>query len=385
MTEEKRLSERKESMVVIEFRKAGTADEYYAGITRNYSDDGFSFESETLNCRSGAMLEFKLKHPDRDEIIKCLGGVIWTRQQKYGLIAGVKLHSVPTEKQNILAEIMSPFHSHLTDSAIRKELKPAQLPSPAQSPPAEDRDVQNERYSDIITESIVSAVRKNNAEETGSTEEEDIVEAVPPEVRTEKYSSAPKVKNRQGKLSPVLITVLIVSALAVLVGYLINNSSTEKIDSDAGFNQAVDLIADTEKIDPDPGFNQAVDLVADTEKIDPDQGFNQEVDIISDEDIPSESLNKGLETGETVAGERFIVHVAAWKTKVYAMSIKKKVMNFYPDSIMIFENNYYIIMVPNIASREEAVSIAKELADRFNVSPLIYVQQRNIPEIKTLS
>ncbi|GBE40478.1 hypothetical protein BMS3Bbin09_00360 [bacterium BMS3Bbin09] len=385
MTEEKRLSERKESMVVIEFRKAGTADEYYAGITRNYSDDGFSFESETLNCRSGAMLEFKLKHPDRDEIIKCLGGVIWTRQQKYGLIAGVKLHSVPTEKQNILAEIMSPFHSHLTDSAIRKELKPAQLPSPAQSPPAEDRDVQNERYSDIITESIVSAVRKNNAEETGSTEEEDIVEAVPPEVRTEKYSSAPKVKNRQGKLSPVLITVLIVSALAVLVGYLINNSSTEKIDPEPGFNQEVDLVADTEKIDPDQGFNQEVDLVADTEKIDPDQGFNQEVDIISDEDIPSESLNKGLETGETVAGERFIVHVAAWKTKVYAMSIKKKVMNFYPDSIMIFENNYYIIMVPNIASREEAVSIAKELADRFNVSPLIYVQQRNIPEIKTLS
>ena len=199
-----------------------------------------------------------------------------------------------------------------------------------------------ERKESIITESIVAAVRKSSAEETGSTEERDISEAVPPEVRAEKSGFASKVKNRPGKLSPVFITVLIVSAFAVLAGYLINNSSTEKIY--------------------------------------PDSGFTQEVDLIPDEDSPSESANKGSETGETVAGERFNIHVSAWKTKGYAMSINKKVMSFYPDAIMVFENNYYIIMVPNIASREEALSIAEELADRLNVSPLIY-SSRNITEI----
>jgi hypothetical protein len=332
-------------MIVIEFRKAGTTDEYYTGITHNCSDDGFSFESEILDLQSGTVLDFKLKHPDRDETINCSGDVVWTTKQKYSLITGVKLHSVPTEKQNILSEIISPSLPP-ADSATRKELKPAQSPS------AEDRDpVQNESYSDIITESIVSAVRENRAEETGSTAERDISEAVPPEVRTEKSGSASKVKNRPGKLSLVLITVLVVSASAILAGYPIHNSSIERLK---------------ERLSSLLMRRNTVSEVLPKDREDA---------------LPSESLNKGPETGETVAGERFIIHVSAWKTKEYAMSINKKVISFYPDAIIVFENNYHIIMVPNIASREEAVSIAEELADRFDLSPLIYVQQRNIPEI----
>ena len=63
------------------------------------------------------------------------------------------------------------------------------------------------------------------------------------------------------------------------------------------------------------------------------------------------------------------------------MYMNKKIMSFYPDASIIYENNYYIVMVPNIASHEEAFSLSEELADRFDVSPLIYVQQRNIFEI----
>jgi hypothetical protein len=113
----------------------------------------------------------------------------------------------------------------------------------------------------------------------------------------------------------------------------------------------------------------------------PENTFLDTVPIAADEDSRSESLNKGSETWETVAGERFIIYVSAWKTKGYAMSINKKVMSFYPDAFMVFENNYHVIMIPNIASYEEAFSISKELANRFDLSPIIYVQQRNIPEI----
>ena len=426
-------------MIVIEFREAGTTGEYYSGITHNCSVDGFIFESETLDLQSGTVLDFKLKHPERDETISCSGDVVWTKKQKYGFIGEVKLHSVPTEKQNILAEIIS-LSPPPGDSATRKKLKPAQSPS------AEDRDpAQNESYSDRITESIVSAVWKNSTEETGSTEERDISEAVSPEVRTEKSGSAPKVKNRQGKLSPALITVLIVAAFAVLAGYLIQNSSTESLqerlssllmsrntvsevlpkdredelplnenkepeaqieeapiitEPENTFLDTVPITAERDEpsrfapteagegtVDPSPDSldkpeKTETGIVVIEEKIDTDTGLNQEVtDLIPDEDSSSESLNKGPETGETVAGKRFIIHVSAWKTKKYAMSINKKVMNFYPDAIMVFRNNYHIVMVPNIASYEKALSISEELADRFSVSPLIYGQQYNVSEI----
>jgi hypothetical protein len=369
-------------MIVIEFRKAGTTGEYYSGITHNCSEDGFIFESETIDLQSGIELDLKLKHPDRDETINCTGDVAWTTKQKYGFIAEVKLHRVPTEKQNILAEIIPP--NPPADSVIRKELKPAQSPS------AEDRDpAQNESYSDRITESIVSAVSKNIAEEAGSTEERDISEAVSPEVRTEKSGSASKVKNGQGKLSPVLITVLIVSASVVLAGYLIHNSSTERLKERLSSllmsKNTISEVLPKDREDElplneikEPANTQIEEAPIITE---PENTFLDTVPIAADEDSRSESLNKGSETWETVAGERFIIYVSAWKTKGYAMSINKKVMSFYPDAFMVFENNYHVIMIPNIASYEEAFSISKELANRFDLSPIIYVQQRNIPEI----
>jgi hypothetical protein len=436
--ENNKVDERDESMIVIEFRKAGSTGEYYSAITDNCSYDGFIFESQTIDLQSGIELEFKIKHPDRDETINCSGDVAWITKQEYGFIAEVKLHSVPTEKQNILAEII-PSHPP-ADIATRQELKPAQSPS------AEDRDpVQNESYSDRITESIVSAVSRNSTEEAGSTEERDISEAVSPEVRTEKSGSASKVKNGQGNLSPLLITVLIVSASAVLAGYLIHDSSTERLkerlssllmirntvsevltkdrvderplneikkpanaqieevplitNSEDTFLDTAPKAADVyepsrsapteaeeETVDPsqdslDKPEKTETGIAVIEEKIDPYPGSNREAtDLISDEDSPSESLNKGPETVETVASKRFIIYVSAWQRKEYAMSIKKKIMSYYPDAFMVFENNHHIIMVPNIASYKEALSISKELAHRLNLSPLIYVQQRNIPE-----
>ncbi len=427
-------------MIVIEYREAGTTGEYYYGITHNCSKDGFIFESETFDLLSGTVLDLKLKHPDRDETINCLGDVAWTKKQKYGFIAKVILHSVPTEKQSILDEIIS--LSPPSDGAVRKELRPTPSPS------AEDRGTaQIEGYSDIITESIVAAVRKNNPEETGREEERDISEAVPIEEKIDKVGSASKVKNKPGKLSPALITVLIVLASAILVSYLIHENSTEKLEEMSSsmlmsrdtvpgvqpeyradeiplneikepataqieesliitetqntFLDTVPVAADgdgpprsapnetgEEKVDPTPDSLGKSDknetgIAVIIKQIDPDPGFKQDVtDLIPDVNSLSESLNKGPETGETIAGERFIVHVSAWKTKEYAVYINKRVMSFYPDAFILFENNHHIVMVPNIASHEEAFSISEELADRFDVSPLIYVQHRNIVEIR---
>jgi len=415
LTEEKRRSERKENMIVIEFRKAGTTDDYYAGITQNFSDYGFSFESDNLDCRSGAVLDFKLKHLGRDKAINFLGIVVWTMKQKYGLIAGVKLHTVPTEKQSILAEIISLSHPP-ADSATRKEL------SPVQSPSAEGRaPVLKESDSSIITESIVSAIGKSCNEETtgtqekaisevippevrterpdsaskekGSMEEKDISSVVPPEVRNERSSSVTKVKNKPGKISPVLIMVLIISASAVLAGYFIYNSSTEKINFAPALDQEAEKIniapalnQEVEKKAPVPALDQEAEkinlasaLAQELEKADPDTGLVQGVDLIPYEDIPAASVNRGAETLETVEGERFVVHVCAWETKGYAMAFNKKVMRLYPDAIIVFENDHHIVMVQDIVSREEALSIVEDLAGSLDVSPLIYVQKSSLP------
>lgn len=427
-------------MIVIEFREAGTTGEYYYGITHNCSEDGFIFESETIDLREGTVLDLKLKHPEKEETINCYGDVVWTKKQKYGFVAKIKLHNVAPQKQKILAEIIS-LSPPPAESATRIELPPAQAPS------AEDRGpAQNKRYSDIITESIVSSVSKNSAEETISSEERNISDAVPAEMRTEKSHSASNVNNRQEKKSWVFITVLIVLASVVFASYFIHNNSTEELKERPSHllmnrNTASEVLPENRKenlplneikepandhielapiiietentyldtnaktadgdepswsalteageetVDPSPNSLNKPDkaekvIAVIEEKVDPDTGFDQKVtDLITDEDSSPESLDKGPETGEAVAGKRFIIHVSAWKTKEYAMTIKKKIMRFYPDSIMVFENDYHVVMIPNIASREDALSISEELADRFDVSPLIYVQQRNIFEI----
>ena len=64
--EKKRYTERYESMIVIEFREYGETGDYYGGLMLNYSESGFSFESETLELQSGTVLEFKIKHSSKE-------------------------------------------------------------------------------------------------------------------------------------------------------------------------------------------------------------------------------------------------------------------------------------------------------------------------------
>jgi len=418
--ENNKVDGRDESMIVIEFREAGTTGEYYSGITHNCSKDGFVFESDTLGLPPSTMLDFKLKHPDRDETINCLGDVAWTTKQKNGFVAEVKLHNIPTEKQTFLAEIMPPHPA--ADSANRKDLKPSQSLSAEDGNPA-----QNGSYSGRITESIVAAVLKNSTNVTGSSADRDIPEPVPIKVRIEQSGFESKVKNKQGKKLPILITGLIVIASAVLAGYLTHNSSIEWLKERSSsllmsgsavsvIPQEDELLSSEIKEQANPQFEEApiitepentlidkVTIAADgvrpsgsmpTESVEEtvdstknkldrseqiEASFNPEADdLILDKDTPTESLNKGVRTGETVTSDRFIIHVSSWKTKEYAILMYKKVMSLYPDAIMVFENNYSIVMIPNIASHEKAVSISEELADKFDISPLIYVQKRKI-------
>ena len=112
-----------------------------------------------------------------------------------------------------------------------------------------------------------------------------------------------------------------------------------------------------------------------------DQGL---ANIIPEEEPPSQDFNKGPERAQDVTGERYIIHISARKTKKYALSLNKKIMRLYPDTIIIFENDRYIIMIPNLASREEARTIVTKLTNNLDVSPLIYRQRRNISDGRVL-
>ena len=255
-------------------------------------------------------------------------------------------------------------------------------------------------------------------EETDTPVERDIPKAVPIKVRTEIPGSRSKEKKRQGKLSPLLIMALIIA----VGGYYIYTSSSEKIDSAPVFEQEVEEITPVpqldqeviekeiiepihsqeatenippasvpaqevnKEIDHEPILSQETaapvpDLTQEaTEKIDLEPVYNREADTAPVEDGPSESPVKAAENNVPVVGERFIVHVAAWETEGYAVQVKEKIMSVYPNAIIIFENDHYIVMVPNIVSREEAQAVSDELAVNLDVSPLIYIQQRRLSE-----
>lgn len=272
---------------------------------------------------------------------------------------------------------------------------------------AEKKELRETVSPEVINEESGPAPR-----EEASVEEVDIPEAYPAEAQAVKTAPSDKMKNRPRKLSPIKIALLVISAISVLAGYYMYNPGFESVGPYPGFDQETPLKGDTSPV-PDPETAAEIDtapvlqpetsattdpknLTAQEIKIGrdrytaPDQeavvkndpNYNNDYEaanVIPEEEAPSsEEANQGPEAVAGLADERFIVHVSAWETKRYAESFKQKVISLYPNAVIIFENDHYIIMIPNITSREKALSTAAELAEKLDVSPLVYIQQRKI-------
>ena len=107
MESERRQSERSDVLLIVEFRPLNKTTEFLQGVTENISCEGFNFDSQTHSFNTGEIIEFKLKHPQRDLSVSFQGEIIWKREAWYKSVTGVKFKGVDAGIENKIAELIS--------------------------------------------------------------------------------------------------------------------------------------------------------------------------------------------------------------------------------------------------------------------------------------
>ncbi|MEN8264021.1 MAG: PilZ domain-containing protein, partial [Nitrospirota bacterium] len=108
MPSEKRSFKRFNLFIVVEFRPLGGRAEPFWGITRNFSDKGFSFESQKFSIENGGLLECIFKQPDNQMTVSIPGKIAWKEESdKFQCLTGVKLQDLNEERKAKLLAIMS--------------------------------------------------------------------------------------------------------------------------------------------------------------------------------------------------------------------------------------------------------------------------------------
>jgi hypothetical protein len=107
MTPEKRQCERSDILLTVEFKQPGGKTSHSLGITRNFSPEGLSFDSQNYDLGSGGVLECTLKHPGADWSASVLGEIMWKKESWYKCMTGLKFIDLEEEKKSNILKFIS--------------------------------------------------------------------------------------------------------------------------------------------------------------------------------------------------------------------------------------------------------------------------------------
>ena len=108
MPSDERSFKRFNLFIVVEFRPLDGRAEPFWGITRNFSDEGFSFESQEFSIENGGLLECIFKKPESDLTVSIPGKIVWKEEaDKFQCLTGIKFQDLNEERKDKLLAIMS--------------------------------------------------------------------------------------------------------------------------------------------------------------------------------------------------------------------------------------------------------------------------------------
>lgn len=104
MLNERRKNKRFDTSLVVEFKSLKKSINSYLGITRDFSCDGFSFDSQSSWIEPGDSLELTFKNPHSGSYFSGLGEIVWKKKaNNFEFITGIKFKSIDkSAKRNIL-------------------------------------------------------------------------------------------------------------------------------------------------------------------------------------------------------------------------------------------------------------------------------------------
>ncbi len=115
MLDDKRQFTRFDIPLIIEFKPTKRASAYSWGLTRNFSYDGFCFESLNSDFEAEENLEFKVKFPQSGTFVSVSGNVIWKRQVENKCLAGIRLEEMDERVKHEILEKICDYGDVSTD------------------------------------------------------------------------------------------------------------------------------------------------------------------------------------------------------------------------------------------------------------------------------
>lgn len=340
MSVEMRQFKRCDAILIAEFRPFKQSCEYSVGITSNFSQGGFCFESQSLNPKIGEILEFKLKHHQRDLSVSALGEIAWKKAAWYSNKIGIKFSEMGQETKGKLLELLS---------ADRKQ---TELPMQGKESQTKQLHKNKNQITDNITPKMVS--RRQNR-------------------RRKRFSYIPLVIFFL-VLSLIALPLLSENIKKELITFISTAKSMFSQDNDKRLtnistddNYAKEL-SEQELVEPiqsqqEPAKSGQINEV----KEGPDK-------IIEKEEIPG--LNQSLTNKVSTGNIEYYVQVGTWRNFSYAESTLSRIKQYYPTAYIVKQNDFEKIRIPGISTRKQGAIVSVDIEEKFNLKPLLVLKKQ---------
>ncbi len=427
-------------MIVVEFRQHGSSDEYHAGMISDFKNKLFYIESEAPDLRYGDQLELMLKTPGQDLTVNAAGNVVMVQKKGLGFSAEVKLHALSEADQKILDEMMeSAFtpgskRAEETAKTMTAALKPAEdfdkpdkvtelimsaveidraegmhsdeiagdLPEATKESVPDSNDTDSDEFPSeedgaqkgvvrVLSRIVISFAAAvvlaiavyyvGSGSRSGDIQEERVIVEKETLAKATSLSDEHDLADDEGIASPDIhgdlteikpVNIKSVSNEQIEIDVLELENNTLLSDSEGVAETVATAVTAPEKkeVSQEPLSGGPVE----------DGSAQQNITVVvSAENTLDESSDSKFANGLAEVDKRYIIHVSAWQTDVYAEMMIKNVRRTYPSVFTLLENDYYVVMIPDVKSREEAAVIVEDLIIEYDVEPIVYVQQRKLP------
>jgi hypothetical protein len=408
MSPEKRLCERSDIFLIVEFKPLRYSYEYCIGVTNNCSRGGFSFESYYHDLTLGEVFEFNLKHPYIDLSVPAVGEIIWKKEAWYARVTGVKLRDMDQETHEKISELISSDHDILAFPSIPPEKSDADNDEKRTFEPdlstvqkdnvildrfQQDNGITLKYAGELFTGPSVSdnQIQCDSADKTANNSATlDCTWTANVSYPQKSYLNKSPFHSGSpfGAMCKAVIADTLVSLrnsndrswlhipLALLVtGFATIALSMEfdlvRLEASPHTTIATTMLPKSHAALPDYRDDES-GITCEQELHNPGK---PEISYAMCSEPPGQilaaNLHQSPERENAEEDKKYFVQVGAWKNPDYAHIILRQLQREYPGTYIMSKNNFQIMLIPGIESKIQGLNVSKAIQSKFDLNPVL--------------
>jgi len=322
MLQDKRRHKRFDVSTVVEIKSLKAPTNFCLGITRNFSYQGFKFESQSSDLEVGENIRFKINHPQDSSYFSDAAEIVWKqRDNKFDYSMGVKFKEIDKATKSKMLEIVSlagnipvdSFLSGISDKDIHVEDTGA---------------VGHEIFADEPEKTgLIKSVEAAD-DETFELDMEEVSDTgLQMDIGQATYDHISPIKKDQRKKIWLYLPIAITIIVALFV--IFENSNKILENPNSVFTKSAS--------DEDTDKNNSTPIVVDAQ-------------------------NGNIE---------YYIQMGAWKYPDYAQKMLIKLKRDYPTAYITVENKLHKVRIPGIMNKRQGADISKDIEAKFDIKPII--------------